>query len=168
MHAIWFALKKELSERHMNNYLEQKLWVPLFSDSIRFTLQMHYIARISFLDLAGCWIDLYGMNYHRSGQRHILVILVMSLFRSYFFVQFILSLEPSLKVFFDNTSLTGMIGWGYKRIAKVDSLFVQKCAEPIILGSKYVYRFNISYVATINSFIYLLKNSGVWEYVMNL
>lgn len=58
----------------------------VFSKSvISSTVQKHFIDLISFLDLGGCWLDLHGMSYHRSGQRHILVIVVN-------FVLFIFSL----------------------------------------------------------------------------
>lgn len=75
--------------------LKQNLHVPLLSYAILSALQMHSIAQISFLDLAGCWLDLYGMSYHQSGQRHILVIFVMwldkSLFYAFYFISWISS-----------------------------------------------------------------------------
>ena len=39
---------------------------------IWYLLQIHFIDQISFLDSNGCCLNLYGMSYHQSGQKHIL------------------------------------------------------------------------------------------------
>lgn len=68
-------------------------------------MQKYFIDLISFLDLGGCWLDLHGMSYHQSGQKHILLVAVD-------FVLFIYSVLFTflLNVFFHDGSLTGMTG----------------------------------------------------------